>query len=684
MSDFLHPESKFLQQVIVVIEDNLANESFSVEELAEQMTMSRSNLLRKVKSLSGVSVSVFIRKVRLNHALSMLKDGELTASEVSYKVGFSSVSYFTKCFREEFGFTPGSKDKPQEVFEEALVEPKSKKRFAYAIVFILFVAIAGYAFFSQTSDDAPDISLEKSIAVLPFINNSNDSSNVYIINGLMDAILNNLQLIKELEVTSRTTTEKYRGASKTISELSKELEVNYFVEGSGQKIGNEILLSIQLIDAQKDKHIWSGRYERKAEDIFQLQTEVAKNIAEEIKATITPEEEELLDKIPTENLLAYDYYLKGLEYTSAETREGLFSAIEYFEKAIEEDESFANAYAYIAVCYYYVDLFQVNKQHGQTINNYADKAMLLDPENSLSLIAKGLYYMNDGQYEFAIEHFERVLEISPSSAWVHNFLTDIYTSYVMNTEKYLTHALRGIKSTVANQDSMQASFTYLHLSNALAQNGFVLQAEKYIIKSLAFNPENLYSQYLHTYIKLAKNFQLEEAKEELLSILAKDTTRLDVVQEIAKVFYMQENWEEAWTYYKKFLYMKNLWSLDVFAPEDLKIAYVLEKLGRNEEAEVYYQKFMEYVEEDESIYKDLSYAGYYAAKRETDVAIEYLNAFTEQRNYIYWLVLFLEQDPVISELADHPAYNDILKRIVDNFWQGHQVMRQELESEGII
>src|SRR5690606_31504454 len=115
-------------------------------------------------------------------------------------------------------------------------------------------------------------------AVLPFKNDSNDSTNRYLINGLMEATLNNLQQIRDLRVVSRTSAEKDRNTSKTIPEVADELRVNYVVEGSGQKVGNRILLNIQLIDAQRDSHLWARQYTREVTDIFQLQQEIAKDI----------------------------------------------------------------------------------------------------------------------------------------------------------------------------------------------------------------------------------------------------------------------------------------------------------------------------------------------------------------------------------------------------------------------
>ncbi len=344
MSDFQTSKSVFLQKIVAVIEENLANEHFGVTELAEITNMSRSNLLRKVKQETGGSVSVLIRNVRLHHAKLLLADDSLTVSEISYKVGFSSTSYFTKCFRELYGYTPGEAgSRARLASEEVAADPPDtgggRGRVLVLVVLALVVVLSIVLFSFPEEEEVTPKSQGKSLAVLPFKNDSADSTNIYFMNGLMEAILDNFQKIEDIRVTSRTTVEKYRTLNKTIPELSKELNVRYFIEGSGQKIGNEILLTIQLIEAPGDKHLWSRRYKRELKDVFELQSDVAKSIAKEINAIITPEEQERIEKIPTQNLVAYDHYLKGLALLNDRSGAGLAEGVEEFKKAIREEWS---------------------------------------------------------------------------------------------------------------------------------------------------------------------------------------------------------------------------------------------------------------------------------------------------------------------------------------------------------
>ncbi|MCE7994686.1 MAG: helix-turn-helix domain-containing protein [Roseivirga sp.] len=668
----------------------MEDENFGVAELAEKVGMSRSNLLRKVQKLTGLSVSVFIRQVRLHRAKALLQDSSFNVSEVSYKVGFNSTSYFIKCFREQYGYPPGEEAKRASELAEEPVAPlaqaveKKPNGILRPLVALAVLALLVVVFLMARKSRPAELPFEKSIAVLPFKNDSNDSSNVYFINGLMEAVLNNLQKIEDLRVVSRTSVEQYRHQSKSIAEMAEEMDVNYFVEGSGQKVGDQIILTIQLIEARSDRHLWSERYSRQTLDIFSLQAEVAQAIADEIEVIITPEEQRRIEKIPTQSLTAYDYYLKGMELTKVKSFEALERAISYFDKAIAEDEDFAHAYASAAICYYYLDFFQANKVHMDDLKQFADQALLLDAELPESLIAKGLYYLQAYEYELAAEYMQKVLLYNPNSAEAYNFLSSIYNAHMPDTQKYLQYALRGIKLDRTSVDSATTSISYLHLANALAQTGFIKEAEQYIKVSMDYDPTNLFSEYVYAYILLARDKDVPRTLNMLLQTLQKDTTRLDVVQEVAKVYYTMEDYESAYLYYDKFVNAREMFGFDIFITEDIKIGFVMQQVGQQERGARYIESYLQYAEGDESMYKDLSMAAYYAVQGEVEKGIAHLKLFAQQRNYQYWFVLLMEDDPIIHLLSDHPEFTETMAAITARFWEDHNALRSLLEGEGLV
>ncbi|SDS38332.1 helix-turn-helix domain-containing protein [Winogradskyella sediminis] len=704
MSNISHQE-KFIEQAQSLILENISNEQFGVSELADLMNMSRSNLLRKIKKQTQGSASQFIREVRLQKGMTMLKETELTVSEISYVVGFSNNSYFIKCFKDYYGYSPGEARKKigeQTEFEDEfevegdhqnteIIEVTKKAFFqqyriqiivgmVLVIVLVLFLLLPKETINSEKNV----VNLKKSIAVLPFKNMSSDSDNLYFVNGLMESTLNNLQKIEDLRVISRTSVEKYRNTNKTVSEIADELNVNYLIEGSGQRVDDQVVLNIQLIDALNDTPIWAQQYNHKTEDIFSVQNEVAKKITESIKATVTPAEIQQIDKKPTENLLAYDYYLKGLESLQEETKESLESAIALFEKAIEQDTEFALAYSQIAITYYYLDLNQAEKRYTDIINNNADKALLYDSKSAKSLIAKALYYINVNEYRLAIPHLEKALEYNPNSSSVVQILADLYSRATPDTGKYLQYALKGLQLDIEANDSINKSFMYLALSNAFVQNGFTDEAQKYLKLSLDYNPQNYYAPFLKVFIQYAQHQNIEKATDALVKLWKKDTTRLDIMQEVAKFYYFQEKYDSAYYYYDKFEKIKEINEFNVYPQENLKIGIVYDKMDFHEKVEDFYRAYAEYCENDQSIYQPLSLVMKYLHDGNQNRAIEQLKLFATKNNYQYWVLLFLEEDPLLKSLKHHPDYDEVIQKIKDRFWDNHNQLKISLKDKKLI
>jgi len=675
--------STFIEQAEALILENLGNEQFGVSELADAMNMSRSNLLRKIKKQTQLSASQFIRQVRLKEAMELLKEDSSTVSEISYQVGFGSTSYFIKCFREQYGYPPGEVGKGAIEVETENVKPNYWKIYRWPIIVgtSIVLLIVAFLIFNKT-DTVQELEVEKSIAVLPFKNESADSTNLYFVNGLMESALNNLQKIEDLRVISRTSVEKYRKTDKGIPEIAEELHVNYLVEGSGQRVGNQVLLNVQLINASTDTPIWVEQYSSEVEDIFGLQNDVAKKIADAIEAVVTPTELEQIEKRPTENLVAYDYYLQALDYSR--TNEDLEKAIPLFEKAVKQDEQFALAYANLAISYYNLDIFQKQKRYTDLINNYADKALLYDSKNDVSLISKALYYMHTEEYRLALPHLEKALEYNPNSADVVQLLSRLYSTYIPNTAKYLTNALKGAQLDVATNDSLGQSFIYLDLSNALAQSGFTEEAMKYVNKSLDYAPINLYAPHLKAFIQYAVDENLERLKTTLEKEFEKDSNRLDILQDIGKLYYIEEDYQGAFAYYQKFVEARKKFNLDIYPHEDIKIGLVYQKMGFEEEANEFFEGYSEYLASDKSIYKSASMAVKYAYEGKVDKGMEQLKLFALQDNYQYWILLFLEKDPLIKLMKSHPDYEGTIQKIKDRFWENQAKLRTSLERKRLL
>jgi TolB-like protein len=241
--------------------------------------------------------------------------------------------------------------------------------------------------------------LDKSIAVIPFISLSDDPEKQYLADGVMDAILLHLSKIEDLRVMARTSVEQYRDTDKTATEICQELDVAFLLEGNFRKYGDQARLIVQLIQPGQEDHVWANQYDRDWKDIFAVESEVAQSIAAELQAVITPEEEQLIEKIPTKNLTAYELYLKGQEefrkyLMDNSNRIALDRAEDLYHFALEYDSTFALAYTALAFNY-----FQRHRREAYLSENYldstlifADIALTYDDQLSDAYIIRGWYF----------------------------------------------------------------------------------------------------------------------------------------------------------------------------------------------------------------------------------------------------------------------------------------------------
>ena len=348
----------FIERITRILEANLENERFGVKELADAAAVSRSQLHRKVHAYNNNSTSQFIREYRLMKAKDMLQKNGITVAEIAYKVGFSSPTYFNTCFKEYYGFSPG-----ETKFHESNSQPKGfqQKRVWYLSVVLIVVVLMGYTSFyylwpekKQIEEIVSLVPAERTIAVLPFKNWSGDPENEYISDGMTDAIITRLTQIKSMKkVVPFTSVVGYKNSNKSIPTIAEELEVENVLQGNIQFAGDQVKITLQLVEGKTDSHLWSHEYAGTwmSDEIFAIQSNVAENVAKRMNIKVGQEEFEAINQFPTNNKEAYNYFLKANYQAFKYTKEGMENAVPFYKKAISLDPAFSDAYVNLAYLY---------------------------------------------------------------------------------------------------------------------------------------------------------------------------------------------------------------------------------------------------------------------------------------------------------------------------------------------
>ena len=307
-----------------------------------------------------------------------------------------------------------------------------KRRRALIAVLILFAAAAGggYYFFSQRLPfKAPD----KSIAVLPFENLSRDPDNAYFAEGMQDEILARLSKIADLKVISRTSTLKYKSAPDNLREIAKQLGVANILEGSVQKAADQVRVNVQLINALNDAHLWGDVYDRKVTDIFAVESDIAKTIADTLQAKLSPSESHALAAVGTRDAEAYDLFLRGeYEFHQAESilaSDAYDRADRFYRQALARDPNFAQAAAELArnrlLRHWYISALTAAEL--EWVKSLIDRALTLAPNSPEAHLALGLFfYYGHRQYENALAEFNRTLELQPNNASARQYSAWVY------------------------------------------------------------------------------------------------------------------------------------------------------------------------------------------------------------------------------------------------------------------
>jgi len=465
--DLLSKDQLFLRKLTEIIEANLSHEDFDVEELARKANISRSSIHRRLRDLGKLNASHFIREIRLQKARELLHAGFATASEVSYRVGFGSPTYFSKCFHEYYGFPPGEERKrpvtdendKQNVVQDRPVSQITSVEPVHPNIKIMIVLSALAIFMAFILLVATLIpfrkSKEMSIVVLPFKNFSANPANQYFADGIMEEILNSLYQVSDLRVISRTTSEHFRNSGLTAGEISRKVNAKHVLEGSVRREGDKVRVTVQLIDGEREQHIWSGSYDRELTDMLGLQNEIARQVAAKLNAVITRKEDSQILNQPTSDPEAWDYYLRArfMHHRADDiqrldmSREGLMSSLKYYEMAITEDSSFAEAYAGLANAWYTLSAWGFYKPYydgiAKAVKNFT-KALDLDPDNSEARTLKGLWLAYpERRFDESKSELRSALNLNPDFATAHQGYAQILmiTGPIVEARKHIDRAI---------------------------------------------------------------------------------------------------------------------------------------------------------------------------------------------------------------------------------------------------
>ena len=372
--------------------------------------------------------------------------------------------------------------------EAADAMPQARRQRKHAWIYIVVVSglisIGLFLLGRYTAINAPPRQSEaiagsppqKSIAVLPFESLSEDKSNAYFAGGVQDEILTRLAKVADLKVISWTSTQHFNSAPGNLPQIAEQLGVANVLEGSVQKVADQVRVNVQLINALTDAHLWAETYDRKLTDIFAVESDIAKAIAENLQAKLTGSEKNEMSKKPTENSEAYELYLKGRFFWNKRTSADMKTALGYFEQAANVDPNYAVAYAGMADCYLLLPLYGggVPTEMYPKATAMAQKAITLDPSLGEPHASLGLVHaLFDFDFPASVREFEEAIRLNPNYAIAHHWFGDCVLPALGEFDRANAEAQRALEldplSIVNNTDSGTVYWITGRYQEAVAQ-----------------------------------------------------------------------------------------------------------------------------------------------------------------------------------------------------------------------
>jgi TolB-like protein len=384
---------------------------------------------------------------------------------------------------------------------------------------------------------------QRRIAILPLLNLSPDAQDEYFADGMVEELIGAISKIKDVEVISRTSTMQYRGSGKKVADVGRELNAGTIIEGSVRKAGNRVRISLNMIDAKRDKNVWAESYDRELRDVFEIQSDVAQNVAMMLKTKLGSERQGQIERRAQSNEEAYTLYLRGLSHLSKASREGARRALEFFEKAVSVDEDYAVAIAGLADCYTLLgdEDFRAAEAYPKA-KDLALKALRLDPalaeaHCSLGLVLWQFYW----DWERAETEFKSAIDLNPSYTLAHSWY-----SWFLNAKGELDECVMEAQKAIDLNPLLPNAIQWLGQMLAIGRNyDRAIEVNNEVVD---MDPSNLNAHY-NLALAYTESRRYDEAKKEgekLIALsggemgryqLAKVYARTDKMAEARKLFY---------------------------------------------------------------------------------------------------------------------------------------------------
>jgi len=456
--------------------------------------------------------------------------------------------------------------------------------------------------------------VQKSLAVLPFVNMSADAENEYFSDGITEEILNALAKVDGLQVTARTSSFAFKGKNMDLREIGVQLNVQHILEGSVRKAGNKVRITAQLINSADGYHLWSDTFDRKLEDIFEVQDEISQNIAHQLKEQLAIAKKEPLVKYATKNIEAYNLYLKGNFYWNKWSPQNVTKAIEYYKKAIAIQKDFVLPYTGLASCYIFLGITgnYPPQQAYPLAKELSEKALELDQQQEGSHVAMAMVkYMYEKDRVGAMRHFQIALELNQGVAITHHY----YGMFL---------------SAIGKLDQAVKEVALAHELDPLALN---------ILGTYA---EGLFFQNRY-----------DEALQKLDAALELDPTYRPAWEGKGWIYVKMGELQKALKVFKKF---------QALTGSELKglntLGYVYAKMGQTEKVEDCFRKLEQRQQSEPNVDLDMDFAIIYAGLGDTEKLLKYLEQGLQKKMGGLWLATH----PMWEDFRSDPRFQKLLKK----------------------